>query len=486
MTIRRPQTALLGLVCIGLGGLLTRLPQPELLVVATIVGCGVFWAAARWGALGILVILVAVTPLLPVVSGVYGQPRSYGGVDGSTLRIVGIGVLSIIALMLEKRDEAAGPRPFVVVRGLLLVLAAVGVVSALFTATGSADFLKLTAQAAGQPLFYAIALTLFIRETRGNPGARRQLLRAWCVAIVAEAAICVGQVATGAAYDPVRGITRAQGTIGADALGAFAMLGVFGALALRACADGRRDRMLATSATAAGLATLVLSLARGPAIAFAVALAVTALPGRAKLSAKRLSTFFFVVVLAAVALYASKGLWLARLNAPSTAQFDRPATWVAGLRLVHDHPLVGVGSTHVVAVVGSSPKYSQTQFGQNHELPHDAWLYATAANGALYGIVLLIASVLFAVELARCKGPPDVRYLKAGLLGLALVFFTNNLFNHPEVMLVVLLAGVAIAVAADPATATGPVTARPRPWPREARSMPRASAPEPSADAASG
>lgn len=153
---------------------------------------------------------------------------------------------------------------------------------------------------------------------------------------------------------------------------------------------------------------------------------------------------------------------------------------------MHDHPLVGVGSTHVVAVVGSSPKYSQTQFGQNHELPHDAWLYATAANGALYGIVLLIASVLFAVELARCKGPPDVRYLKAGLLGLALVFFTNNLFNHPEVMLVVLLAGVAIAVAADPATATGPVTARPRPWPREARSMPRASAPEPSADAASG
>ena len=108
MTIRRPQAALLGLVCIGLGGLLTRLPQPELLVVAMVVGCGVLWAAARWGALGILVILVAVTPLLPVVSGVYGQPRSYGGVDGSTLRIVGIGVLSIIALMLEKRDEGAG------------------------------------------------------------------------------------------------------------------------------------------------------------------------------------------------------------------------------------------------------------------------------------------------------------------------------------------------------------------------------------------
>jgi O-antigen ligase len=300
------------------------------------------------------------------------------------------------------------------------------------------------------------------------------------VAILGEAAICVGQVATGAAYDPVRGITRAQGTIGADALGAFAMLGVFGALALRACAEGRRDRVLAGWAIAGGLATLVLSLARGPAIAFAVALVATALPGRAQLNAKRLSTLCFVLLLAAVALYASKGLWLARLNAPSTAQFDRPATWIAGLRLVHDHPLVGVGSTHVISVVGSSSKYSQTQFGQNHELPHNAWLYATAANGALYGLILLIASGLFAVEVARRKGPPDAHYLKAGLLGLALVFFTNNLFNHPEIMLVVLLAGVAIATAVDPVAAEDQV------WPLGGRSAPRASAPEPSVDVRSG
>jgi O-antigen ligase len=468
--------AALGLICIALGGLLSRLPQPALLVVATVVACGVLWTAVRWGTLGLLVILVAVTPLLPVVSGVYGQPRSYAGIDGSTLRIVGIGVLSIIALMLERRDAAVGPRPFVVVRGLLLALAALGVVSALFTAEGSADFLKLTAQAAGQPLFYAIVLTLFITETQGKPHARQQLLRAWCIAIVAEAAICVGQVATGAAHDPIRGITRAQGTIGADALGAFAMVGVFGALALRACADGRRDRVLAAWATVGGLAMLVLSLARGPAIAFAVALVITAVPGRAQLSAKRLSTFFIVVMLAGIALYASKGLWLARLDAPTTAGFDRPATWVAGLRLIHDHPLIGVGSTHVVTVVGSSSRYSQTQFGRNNDLPHNAWLYAAAANGALYGVVLLLASVLFAVELARCKGPPDVRYLKAGLLGLALVFFTNNLFNHPEIMLVVLLAGAAIATSPDP------VPARPRVGSREARSVPRASAPEPNAD----
>ena len=250
--------------------------------------------------------------------------------------------------------------------------------------------------------------------------------------------------------------------------------------------------MLAACATAAGLATLVLSLARGPAIAFVVALAVTALPGSAKLSAKRLSTFFFVVVLAAVALYASKGLWLARLNAPSTAQFDRPATWVAGLRLVHDHPLVGVGSTHVVAVVGSSPKYSQTQFGQNHGYRTMRGCTRRQQTARCTGSCCCWRACCSRSSSHGARARPDVRYLKAGLLGLALVFFTNNLFNHPEVMLVVLLAGVAIATAADPATAVDPatpadpVTARFRPRPREARSMPRASAPEPSADAACG
>ena len=195
---------------------------------------------------------------------------------------------------------------------------------------------------------------------------------------------------------------------------------------------------------------LVLALARGPAIAFAVALLITALPRRGHVNARRVSTLFLVGLLAAVALYASKGLWLARLDAPTTAGFDRPATWVAGLRLVQNHPLVGVGSTHAVQVITSSSEYSQTQFGDTGDLPHNAWLYAAAANGALYGIVLVVLTVLFVVELAHCKGPPETRYLKAGLAGLALVFFENNLFNHPEVMLVVLLAAAIIATASDP------------------------------------
>jgi O-antigen ligase/polysaccharide polymerase Wzy-like membrane protein len=471
--------ALLGILCVGLGAVVTRLATPELLLGAVAVLLVVLWAIARWGALGILLILVTLTPWLPVVSGVYGQPRSYAGIDGSTLRTVGIATLSISALLIARQRVEGGPQPFKSTRVLLLVLAGLGVVSALFTATGGSDFLKLTAQAAGQPLFYAIALTLFVSEARRGPEVRRQLLRALCISLIGEALICVVQVADGAAYDPVRNITRAQGTLGADALGAFAMIGVFMALALRSCAERRRDRILGAAGVVAGLAMLVLALARGPAIAFAVALLITALPRRGQVNARRVSTLLLVALLAAIALYASKGLWLARLDAPSTGGFDRPATWVAGLRLVRNHPLVGVGSTHAVQVITSSSEYSQTQFGDTGDLPHNAWLYAAAANGALYGIVLVVLTVLFVVELVHCKGPPETRYLKAGLVGLALVFFENNLFNHPEIMLVVLLAAAIIAASVDPrpdrpadaafglghtagwATATGATTTRP-------------------------
>lgn len=57
----------------------------------------------------------------------------------------------------------------------------------------------------------------------------------------------------------------------------------------------------------------------------------------------------------------------------------------------------------------------------------------------------MILSVVFgrAVFIGRNQ-LPGTHYLTAGMLGLLLVFFTNNLFNHPEIMLYVLLAAVLV------------------------------------------
>lgn len=456
-------------MCLLVGLATVKVDQPLALCALAIILVGVLAAVAKWGAFGISLLLLTVTPLIPVVSGVYQQPRSYDGIDGSTLRTVGIAVLSLVALALahERANDREGRQvtgaPFYTVQLLLIALGLVGVASAVFTATGPSDFVKMLAQSAGQPLFYAIALMMFSDALRRSPEARGQLLSAWCLGSIGEAAIVAGQVATGAAYDPERGFLRAQGTIGADALGAFAMFAVFGALALYADASTDRQRWLARLTVVASLGTLFVSLSRGPLIAFGVALLLLVLPKRGELTQKRIANLAGLALLAAVGLYATKGLWLARLDAPTTGGFDRPATWITGLRLIANHPLVGVGSTHLLALINSSTEYTLTPYGANGQLPHDSWLYLTAANGIFYGVLLVIISVVFARAVFVGRNQlPGTQYLTAGLLGLLLVFFTNNLFNHPEIMLYVLLAAVlvtarpsAIVAAVDDMQPTG-------------------------------
>src|ERR1700733_3874968 len=321
------------LMCVLTGLATVKVDQPLALCALAIILVGVLAAVAKWGALGIPLLLLIVTPLIPVVSGVYQQPRSYDGIDGSTLRSVGSAVLSLVAFALahQRANDREGGQvtgaSFYTVQSLLIALGVVGVASAIFTATGASDF-----------------LTMFSDALRRSPQARGQLLSAWCLGSIGEAAIVAGQIATGAAYDPERGFLRAQGTIGADALGAFAMFAVFGALALYADASTNRQRWLARLSVVASLGTLFVSLTRGPLIAFGVALLLLVLPKRGELTQKRLANLAGLALLAAVGLYATKGLWLARLDAPTTGGFDRPATWITGLGLVANHPFVGGGS----------------------------------------------------------------------------------------------------------------------------------------------
>jgi len=447
-------------VCVIAGLAVVSVGQPLLLLAAALILSVLTVVTVKWGELGIALFLVTITPLIPVVSGVYAQPKSYAGIDGSTLRTVGVAVLSVLALALAGRSTDRGEARLPAVRPLLLVLSGLGLASALFTAVSQSDFIKQAAQAAGQPLFYAIALTMFIDVLDRFEGAREKLVGAWCLALIGEAVIVAGQVATGAAYDPIRGITRAQGTIGADSLGAFAMFGVFGALYMRSIASTAVGRAVAIVALIASLGMMFLSLSRGPVIAFAVALGLLALPTGRRGARTQLATALFVIALAGLGLYLTKGLWLARLTAPTTAGFDRPATWVAGLRLVNAHPIFGVGVAHIVTLVQSSSQYAFTQFGANGAVPHDSWLFAAASNGLPYAAVLVMATVAFIGGVHRASDPSG-RLLRVGLVGVLLLSLETNLFNHPEVMLVVLMAAVLSAYPV-PSVAESliPVTAR--------------------------
>ena len=112
--------------CAIVGLAVASVPQPVLLLVAALVVCTLLAVVIKWGELGIAMFLVAVTPLIPVVSGVYAQPKSYAGIDGSTLRTAGVAVLSVLALALADRKGDRGDGRLPAVRSLLLVLGGLG------------------------------------------------------------------------------------------------------------------------------------------------------------------------------------------------------------------------------------------------------------------------------------------------------------------------------------------------------------------------
>jgi len=426
---------------LALGIAVSRMPHPELLIIAMGLLGLVAAVIVRFGKLGLPLLLLVVTPLIPVVSGVYGQPRSYAGIDGSTIRTFGVATLAAVAALIAGQGAAVQRSRLVLVRGVLLALAAVGLVAAVFTSVDSADFLKLASQSAGQPILYALMLTIFVGLLSSDGETEEKLLSAWCLATIGEGLIVAAQLGTGAAYDPLRGITRAQGTMGADALGAFALFGIFGAISLYRHASTRRGRQLAIVAAVAGMGTLFASLSRGPVIALGVALAVLIVTRRpTALHGRRIAGVLLLVTLAAASIYLTHGLWERRLGASTTAGFDRPATWVGGLRLVEDHPAVGVGATHMIEVITFSSRYSDTSFGVNGAVPHNAWLFVTAANGVTYGILLVILTVALISAIAQKKRQAEDHYLTVGLIAVGVVFFVNNLFNHPEIMLYVVLA----------------------------------------------
>jgi hypothetical protein len=434
-------TAMAVATSLALGIAVSRMPHPELLIV--VIGLLGLMAAiiVRFGKLGLPLLLLVVTPLIPVVSGVYGQPRSYVGIDGSTIRTFGVAALATVAALTVGQGAAVQRTRLVLVRGVLLALAAVGLVASAFTSVGSADFLKLASQSAGQPILYALMLTIFVGLLSSDSEAKEKLLAAWCLATIGEGLIVAVQLGTGAAYDPLRGITRAQGTMGADALGAFALFGIFGAVSLYRHASNRKGRQLAIVAAVAGMGTLFASLSRGPVIALAVALGILIVTRRpTALHGRRIAGILLLITLAAASIYLTHGLWEKRLGASTTAGFDRPATWVGGLRLVEDHPAVGVGATHIVEAITSAPRYSDTSFGVDGAVPHDAWLFVTAANGVPYGMLLVILTVALIFVIAQKKRRAEDHYLTVGLIAVGVVFFVNNLFNHPEIMLYVVLA----------------------------------------------
>jgi O-antigen ligase len=428
-------------ICVALGLAIVNVSSPAILAaVAALVVLAAVIALLASLRLILMLLLVAV-PSAPVGVQIWGH--DFGELRTAAMTAVVASLALVHRHMLRERLSGR----VLVACMALAALVPIGIAASGDTSHGSLDLLKSFSQAVGQPFSYAILLGAFglvLRERFENETA---LLGAWGVALLIQAAVCAGQFATGSAFDRTLGYDRANGTMGADFLGAFALLSVFAALHARAASSNPRDRRIATIAVVVAALTVVVSLSRGALIGLAVgllALLLRALRTDGRRARTRPVLIVFTVL--AAGLFLTRGIWSARLTNSLTEGFDRPATWVSGLRIAADHPWTGVGASHVADVVNSTLRYSYTPYGHTVANPHDTWIFAMAAEGFPYGIVLLCATGVFAWVLLSNPRVDGCEYLGAGLLGTLLVFGVNNLFTHPDNMIFVLLAIAMILV----------------------------------------
>jgi putative peptidoglycan lipid II flippase len=434
----------LALIAVGVGagialGAVAAVAATMVVLLAVLLACVV-----RYGPVVFGWILIGVVPLVPVVEG--NGVFTIGSVDPSVLRI-GMVVLAVVAGLssLQGRSvrKTRGDKNVRLLNRGFLVFAAVGLLVSIGGATDMSSFLTMLSNATGQPAIYALVLLFFVTAMRVIPATRVQFLRALALAIILETGVVVYQYRTGLAFDMVRGYSRAQGTMGSDFLGAFALVAFFGCAALRIEAKGRKARIFANVGAGCAITSLVVSLSRGPIIGFILGVLVFAASRQQSPGGRRRSvvTGAAIVLVMAGGLYASRTLWAQRLTAQSTGAFDRPATWISGLRIGEDHPFLGVGPGNVAAEIGNNLRYSQTQYGTVGVNPHNAWIYAFAEGGLFYALALVWLTILLIYVLRRHphREGHASQLLTSGLAGVFPIFFINNLFTHPEVFIPTLL-----------------------------------------------
>ena len=266
------------------------------------------------------------------------------------------------------------------------------------------------------------------------------MLIAFSIAVVLQALVVGFELVSGSAYDAYRGFTRAQGTVGANFVSAFAMMALFVGLAERSRQPRtRRMRRVGTMTVLASVFILVGVVSRGGVIGVVLGGAYVILSDpRLRGRAPR------IALLAALALAASLltpigDLWSERLTASSVQNFDRPATWVSGVRIGVDNVGSGIAELEVFEAI-EQPRYRDTPFGSTSVIPHNSWILVFAEGGILSLVLVVLLTVLIvrAVGRRRDRSREERLYI-AGLIGIGAIAVINNVFRHPELMIPALM-----------------------------------------------
>lgn len=113
----------------------------------------------------------------------------------------------------------------------------------------------------------------------------------------------------------------------------------------------------------------------------------------------------------------------------------------AGLMMLKEHPLWGVGVDNAVPLMESDPLYSRTPFGETYVRPHNSFIFIGAELGLLASLILLwafISITKFILKAWHSSSSESLMLISAAVLsgwfGQFIHSFTNNLYHHPSLM----------------------------------------------------
>jgi O-antigen ligase len=420
---------------------LPGLPRAEAGLIIALVAIGL--AAAVAIVLGRLrglevagLALIALTPLIPTLP----TPLGTGLTSDDVLPITG---LAILAVQLYRtggfRRRPLSRVQLMLIAGLALVVVG-GLVSAVLNADGAAQFARFLFKGSGHFAFlgliaFVVAMTVGRVPNLITPAAQALAWMGSAEAVFGLVAYFVplpgrlglaGVKPWSVLHGEVPG--RIAGTLGIspDFTGAILMTTLIVTVGLALTSEGRWRAWWLASAIVQ-LAALVLTFSRAP-----LAIAAVGVFAVLVLTRRPLLLIPLAVAGAAIALFTPLvGRFLSDAN-------DRLALWAAGLQLMLQHPLAGVGSGESEALIRSLPeKGLVTVFGKATSNAHNTVLLAGAEMGVLAALGALLLNVglgltaVFTIRDALAARARDVLLLSIAVALLALLAqgMVNNLFT---------------------------------------------------------
>jgi O-antigen ligase len=158
----------------------------------------------------------------------------------------------------------------------------------------------------------------------------------------------------------------------------------------------------------------------------------------------KITLFVLIILLSAFALLQAilpEGITIVKSRFISIRPEVRLAPAWAGLMMLAEHPVWGVGVDNAVPLMESDPRYSQTPFGETYIRPHNSFIFIGAELGLLASLILLWAFISiskFILKAWRSSINESQILLSAAVLsgwfGQFIHSFTNNLYHHPSLM----------------------------------------------------